>query len=121
MVIDSVRTRKLNLRMLASMGGMPSSHTAMVIGLTTVMAKTYGIYSYPFAISLIFSLVVMYDAAGVRRAAGRQAAVLNRLIEDVFAHQGIKEERLRELIGHTPVEVLAGAALGVIVGLWPYR
>ena len=72
-----------------------------------------------FAIALIFSIVVMYDAQGVRRAAGRQAAVLNRLVDDLMAQRGLQETRLRELLGHTPVEVLVGAALGIAVGLIP--
>jgi acid phosphatase family membrane protein YuiD len=114
---DSVRRRRLYLRGLTEMGGMPSSHTAMVMGLTTSIGRFNGVTSPLFAVALIFSFVVMYDAAGVRRAAGRQAALLNRLVEDLFSQRGVKEEQLRELLGHTPVEVLAGAALGVAVGL----
>jgi acid phosphatase family membrane protein YuiD len=75
--------------------------------------------SATFAIALIFSVVVMYDAQGVRRAAGRQAAVLNRLVEDMVSLRPFQETRLRELLGHTPFEVLVGAALGVAVGLIP--
>ena len=114
---DSVRRRRLYLRGLTEMGGMPSSHTAMVMGLTTSIGRFNGVTSPLFAVALIFSFVVMYDAAGVRRAAGRQAALLNRLVEDLFSQRGVREEQLRELLGHTPVEVLAGAALGVAVGL----
>lgn len=114
---SSYRRRRLDLRVLSSMGGFPSSHTAMVMALTTALARVYGLGSPLFAIALIFSLVVMYDAAGVRRAAGLQAAVLNRLVADLREHRGIAEERLRELLGHTPVEVLAGAALGIAVGI----
>jgi acid phosphatase family membrane protein YuiD len=116
----SFRQRRLNLRVLAEMGGMPSSHSAIVMGLTAAIGRLNGFSSPAFAIALIFSLVVMYDAAGVRRAAGRQAAVLNRLVEDLFTMRGLREERLRELIGHTPVEVLVGAALGIVVGLIPF-
>ena len=115
----SWRQRRLNLRVLAEMGGMPSSHSAIVMGLTTGIGRIDGLSSPAFAIALIFSFVVMYDAAGVRRAAGRQAAILNRLVEDMVAMRGIREERLRELLGHTPVEVLVGAALGILVGLIP--
>ena len=118
-VYRSVRQRRLNLRVLAEMGGMPSSHTSMVVALTTAVGRINGLGSATFAIALIFSFVVMYDAAGVRRAAGRQAAVLNRLVEDLVAQRGIQEDRLRELLGHTPVEVLVGAALGLAVGLVP--
>jgi acid phosphatase family membrane protein YuiD len=116
----SFRQRRLNLRVLAEMGGMPSSHSAIVMGLTAAIGRLNGITSPAFAIALIFSLVVMYDAAGVRRAAGRQAAVLNRLVEDLVTMRGFHEERLRELLGHTPVEVLVGAALGILVGLIPF-
>lgn len=116
-VIASVRVRRLNLRVLADPGGMPSSHSAIVMGLTTAIGKYAGVTSAPFAIALIFSFVVMYDAAGVRRAAGKQAAVLNRLVQDLVHMRGVQEQELRELLGHTPVEVLVGGALGIAVGL----
>jgi uncharacterized protein len=110
---DSVRHRHLDLARLGSSGGMPSSHTAMVAALSTLIATHLGLRSAAFAISAIFSAVVMYDAAGVRRAVGVQARVLNRIVDDLLRQQGIKEDRLRELIGHTPFEVYAGAALGI--------
>lgn len=113
----SVRQRGLNLRVLAETGGMPSSHSAIVMGLTAGVGKHAGVTSAAFAIALIFSFVVMYDAAGLRRAAGRQAEVLNRLVEDLVHMRGVQEAKLRELLGHTPVEVLVGAVLGVVVGL----
>lgn len=116
-VRDSLRRRRLYLRGLAEMGGMPSSHTAMVMGLTAAIGRFQGVRSPLFAMALIFSFVVMYDAAGVRRAAGRQAALLNRLVDDLFAQRGVREEALRELLGHTPVEVLVGALIGIVVGL----
>ncbi len=116
-IIASARMRRLNLRVLADPGGMPSSHSAIVMGLTTAIGKYAGISSAPFAIALIFSFVVMYDAAGVRRAAGKQAAVLNRLVQDLVHMRGVQEQELRELLGHTPVEVLVGAVLGIAVGL----
>jgi acid phosphatase family membrane protein YuiD len=119
-VLTSISQRRLNLRVLAEMGGMPSSHAALVMGLTAAVGRVDGLGSSPFAIALIFSVVVMYDAQGVRRAAGRQAAVLNRLVEDMVHMRGIQEDRLRELLGHTPFEVLVGAALGVAVGLLPF-
>lgn len=120
LILASVKERRLDLRVLAQTGGMPSSHAAIVSGLTTAVGRIDGLRSATFAIALILSFVVMYDAQGVRRAAGRQAAVLNRLVEDVFAMRGIQEYRVRELLGHTPVEVLVGAALGVGVGLLPF-
>ena len=116
-ILTSMRQRKLNLRVLAETGGMPSSHAAIVMGMTTAVGKYAGASSAAFAIALIFSFVVMYDAAGLRRAAGRQAAILNRLVEDLVHMRGMQEQRLRELLGHTPVEVLVGAVLGIAVGL----
>lgn len=115
--LSSVRQRRLNLRVLAETGGMPSSHTAIVMGLTTAVGKYAGLSSAAFAIALIFTFVVMYDATGLRRAAGRQAAVLNRLVEDLVHMRGVQEVRLRELLGHTPTEVLVGALIGLVVGL----
>ncbi|HVS49191.1 MAG TPA: divergent PAP2 family protein [Candidatus Dormibacteraeota bacterium] len=116
-ILTSMRQRRLNLRVLAETGGMPSSHAAIVMGMTTAVGKYSGVSSAAFAIALIFSFVVMYDAAGLRRAAGRQAAILNRLVEDLVHMRGMQEQRLRELLGHTPVEVLVGALLGIGVGL----
>jgi acid phosphatase family membrane protein YuiD len=116
-VADSVQHRRIDIRRLASAGGMPSSHTSLVLSLTTVIGARRGLDSPEFAIAAVFSSVVMYDATGVRRAAGRQARVINRIIDDLFHQEGIKEERLRELIGHTPVEVIAGALLGILIAL----
>ena len=115
-ILTSWRQRRLNLRVLAETGGMPSSHAAIVMGMTTAVGKHAGLSSAPFAIALIFSFVVMYDAAGLRRAAGRQAAILNRLVEDLVHMRGMQEQKLRELLGHTPVEVVVGALLGIAVG-----
>ena len=100
-ILYSIRERRLNLRVLAVTGGMPSSHSAIVMGLTTAIGKHVGPTSPQFAIALIFSFVVMYDAAGLRRAAGRQAAILNRLVEDLVHMRGVQEQKLRELLGHT--------------------
>jgi acid phosphatase family membrane protein YuiD len=116
LITSSVQKRRLSLSALASMGGMPSSHTALVVSVTTVIAVKQGVSSPLFAVAAIFSGVVMYDATGVRRAAGMQARILNRMIDDL-RHLQLKEERLRELIGHTPFEVVAGALIGVLVTL----
>jgi acid phosphatase family membrane protein YuiD len=116
-IMTSMRQRRLNLRVLAETGGMPSSHAAIVMGLTTAVGKYAGVSSAAFGIALMFSFVVMYDAAGLRRAAGRQAAILNRLVEDLVHMRGMQEQRLRELLGHTPFEVVVGALLGFVVGL----
>ncbi len=106
--------KRLDLTRLYGSGGMPSSHTSFVMALTFSIGKIHGFNIPSFAVSLAFSFVVMYDAAGVRRAAGKQAAVLNKLI----FHSGLKlEEQLKELLGHTPLQVMAGAVLGIFVGL----
>ncbi len=116
-LLELRRTRKLNLHLIISSGGMPSSHTSFVTAMTTGVGLTEGFNSAIFAVSAIVSLVVMYDAAGVRRAAGKQAEVLNMFIE-TFESQGVKvDKRLKELLGHTPVEVAAGAVLGVLLAV----
>jgi len=96
---------------------MPSSHAASVAALSTMVGLSQGFRSVVFGVTLFFSLIVMYDAAGLRRAAGRQAVVLNRLIEEHFAHPEADAQRLMELLGHTPLEVLIGALLGVASAL----
>jgi acid phosphatase family membrane protein YuiD len=116
-LLTSYRQGRLNLRVLAETGGMPSSHSAIVMGLTAAIGKYSGVGSAAFAIALIFTFVVMYDAAGLRRAAGKQAEVLNRLVEDLVHMRGVQEQRLRELLGHTPLEVIVGAAIGLVVGI----
>lgn len=96
---------------------MPSSHTAIISSITVGIAIREGIDSPLFALAVGIAGVVMYDAAGVRRAAGHQAAVLNQIVDELFQGHPISEERLRELLGHTPLQVLAGAILGVAVTL----
>lgn len=113
-------TRKVNFERLSGTGGMPSSHAASVSSLATAVGLQTGFDSPIFAVAAFFSLVVMYDAAGIRRAAGRQARVLNRMIDDLKAHQVVEGETLRELLGHTPVEVLVGTAYGIALALLLY-
>ena len=108
-------SKKLDLTRLVGSGGMPSSHTAFVMALSTSIGRMYGWDSPIFAVSLCFAFVVMYDAAGVRRAAGNQARILNMIIEDLAHNKPITDEKLKELIGHTPKEVMAGALLGIVV------
>lgn len=106
------RCRRIDFRILVQTGGMPSSHSAVVTALATAVGIQEGTGSALFAIACILAAVVMYDAAGVRRAAGKQAAILNRILEDMYQGQPVAEERLRELLGHTPFEVIVGAAVG---------
>lgn len=110
-------SRELNFKRLVEPGGMPSSHSAFVTSLATGLGLREGFDSPIFALATVFSLIVMYDASGVRRAAGKQARVLNAIIEDLNRRQ-LHPERLRELLGHTPFEVLVGALLGVIIAIW---
>jgi acid phosphatase family membrane protein YuiD len=110
--------RRLNLRLLTTAGGMPSSHAALVTSLATAVGVREGWGSAAFAISVVLAMVVMYDAAGVRRAVSIQARILNQLLDELFAGQPMSEERLRELLGHTPVEVFVGALIGLVLTLW---
>ena len=114
-----IRTGRWNVRRFVETGGMPSSHAASVAALSTEVAFHQGIRSILFGVTLYFSLVVMYDAAGLRRAAGRHAAVLNRLIGQQLAHPEQEAHKLMELLGHTPLEVAVGAIIGVSTSmLW---
>lgn len=116
-IYDLVTTKKFNFKRIMGAGGMPSSHSAVVAGLATLIGKYQGVDTPIFALSLILAFVVMYDACGVRRAAGKQAKLLNKLIETPGLTGVEVSERLVEVLGHTPVQVLVGAAIGVIVGL----
>ena len=114
-ILTFYSSKKIDLTRLVGSGGMPSSHTALVTALSTSIGIMYGWDSAIFAVSLCFALVVMYDAAGVRRAAGNQAKILNIIIEDLAHNKPITDEKLKELIGHTPKEVVAGAILGIVI------
>lgn len=108
------RAGKMDFARLIGSGGMPSSHSSFVVALSISVGKARGYDSAEFAIAAVFALIVMYDAAGVRRAAGKQARVLNTIIRDAQITGKVPEERLKELIGHTPIEVIAGAIIGVL-------
>ena len=114
------RERKFSLTALVfSTGGMPSSHTASVVALTTSAALTYGLDSFAFAASFMFAMVVMIDATGVRRETGEQAKILNQMMKQLFEAKNIEtwNRTLKELVGHTPLQVIAGAGVGVAVPL----
>lgn len=107
--------RSLDLRLFTTTGGMPSSHSAGVMGLSTAVGLIRGFDSIEFAIALGYAFIVMYDAAGVRRAAGKQAACLNKIIMDLYKQDLVEAGgKLKELLGHTPMQVLAGAVFGII-------
>lgn len=117
LLYDIVKEKRFNFKRIMQAGGMPSSHSAVVVVLTTMIAKAEGITSPLFGVSLIFSFVVMYDAAGVRRAAGKQAKLLNKIVETPGLSGVEVSERLVEVLGHTPVQVIVGALIGLVVGL----
>lgn len=116
-----LREKKINVRRFVETGGMPSSHAASVCALATCVGLREGVGSVLFGVVLFFSLIVMYDAAGLRRAAGRQATLLNRILHEHIQLPGQPYERLKELLGHTPIEVLVGAAIGVLFSIAIYR
>ena len=113
---DLVTTKKFNFKRILGAGGMPSSHTAIVVSLSVLIGREYGFDSAIFALSMIFSFIVMYDAAGVRRAAGKQARLLNKIVETPGLSDIEVQERLVEVLGHTPFQVIVGAIIGIIVG-----
>ncbi len=116
-IYDLVTTHKFNFKRIMGAGGMPSSHSAVVVGLATLIGKYQGVGSPIFAVSLVLAFVVMYDAAGVRRAAGKQAKLLNKLIETPGLTTVQVSEKLVEVLGHTPLQVIVGALIGLVVGL----
>jgi acid phosphatase family membrane protein YuiD len=105
----------LNVERLVGAGGMPSSHTALVMSLAWAVGLHDGFTSSLFAVTIVLASIVMYDAAGVRRAAGKQAKVINKLVRELRAEHTVRDIRLKELLGHTPLEVLAGAILGISI------
>ena len=117
LIYDLVTTKQFNFKRILGAGGMPSSHSAVVVALCTMIGKNYGINSAIFGLSVVFAFVVMYDAAGVRRAAGKQAKLLNKIVQTPGLSNVEVTEKLQEVLGHTPIQVLVGALIGLIVGL----
>jgi len=119
-IINFCATKKFNAERLVGAGGMPSAHSASVCGLTIAIAKSVGFASPLFAVSFLFAGVVMYDAMGVRRAAGEHAKIINMIVrksEKLASYQPKKPEELKEFLGHTPFEVLGGALLGILTAM----
>ncbi|MBU1124548.1 MAG: divergent PAP2 family protein [Candidatus Omnitrophica bacterium] len=119
--IGAIREKRFDFRWFVGTGGMPSSHAAGAACLASSIGIEQGFDSVYFALAAAFALVVMFDAQGVRRASGKQARVLNKITEDIYWRGRIKEDRLRELVGHTPVEVIMGFIVGVIIALVSYH
>lgn len=115
--IGVVRLRRFDFRWFVGTGGMPSSHASGASTLATATGLTCGFDSVHFALAAAFALVVMFDAQGVRRATGKQARILNKIMDDIYWQKKIEENRLRELVGHTPMEVVMGFLLGVTIAL----
>ena len=119
MAIDAYFNKGINWERMTGSGGMPSSHSSTVVSLAVAIGVSYGVDSTLFALALIFAIVVMYDATGVRRETGKQAVILNRLLLDnPFSWTGEEfDKKLKEYVGHTPLQVLMGAILGVLIAL----
>lgn len=117
-IIVIIKDKKVDFYRFIGSGGMPSSHAAFVTSLSTAVGLVEGFDSSIFAVTVVLSLVVMYDAAGVRRSAGQMARILNKIVDE-WDREDVKhrEKRLKELLGHTPVEVFAGAVLGILIGI----
>lgn len=116
-IMGVLREKRFDFRWFVGTGGMPSSHAAGASCLATALGMKYGFDTPYFALGAAFAIVVMFDAQGVRRATGRQARILNKLMEDIYWRGRIRENRLRELVGHTPLEVIAGFLLGVVIAI----
>lgn len=115
-VSELIINKKLNVRRIVGAGGMPSSHSAIVCSIAVLMGREYGFDTGIFALATIFAFIVMYDAAGVRRAAGKQARILNKILETPGLTTVEVQGKLIEALGHTPIQVFVGALLGIIVG-----
>ena len=115
---DLYKTKKFNFKRILGAGGMPSSHSAVVVSIATLIGKNYGVDSAIFGLALMFALVVMYDACGVRRAAGKQAKVLNEIVNTPGLSSIEVQGKLQEALGHTPIQVFVGALIGLIAGIF---
>lgn len=114
-VLGFIEEKRFNFKWFLVSGGMPSSHAALVMSVAVAVGLNEGFGSPVFALALTFAFVTMFDAQGVRRQSGQQAEALNKMLDDIYSQRGIQEAPLKELFGHTPVEVLAGAVLGIVV------
>jgi hypothetical protein len=116
-ILGGTQKKKFDVRWLFDTGGMPSAHSATVASLATAVGFYYGFMTIPFLIALIMCLITMFDAAGVRRHLGRQGKILNEVLDEFYAKGSVPEKRLKELLGHTPFEVLVGASLGILISI----
>ena len=119
-LLGIIRERRFDFRWFVGTGGMPSSHAAGACALATTCGLQLGVQSVSFALAAVFALVTMFDAQGVRRAAGQQAQILNQILDDIYFEGKIEANRLKELVGHTPIQVVTGALLGIFLGVLFY-
>ena len=111
------KEKRIDFKRIIISGGMPSSHSSFVTSLAMLVGFDKGFASTEYAITAVFAIIVMYDASGVRRAVGKQAEILNQIVDDFFHGKFDQHKKLKELVGHTPKEVLFGALLGIIIGI----
>jgi acid phosphatase family membrane protein YuiD len=114
-ITNMARERRVNFRVAVGTGGMPSSHTALVTSVTATVALVQGLDSMLFDVALVFAGIVMYDATGLRQAAGRQATIVNKIMNELWEEHTVRESRLKELLGHTRLEVVGGAVYGMLI------
>jgi len=119
-IIGVIKEKRFNFKWFIGTGGMPSSHVAGMTALATSVGLYEGVYTALFGVTLMFTVVVVCDAQGVRRSTGKQAEILNTVMEDIYWKKKIQEDRLKELIGHTPIQVLAGIVIGLAVAFLLY-
>ncbi|HAJ56429.1 MAG TPA: hypothetical protein DCL35_01520 [Candidatus Omnitrophica bacterium] len=112
-----LRTKRFDFRWFIGTGGMPSAHAAGSSALAVVIGIEYGFDTVLFALAAVFAMVTMFDAQGVRRSTGKQAAILNKVLDDIYWQGKIEEDRLKELIGHTPIEVFMGSIIGILLAI----
>jgi len=120
-ILGVIREKRFNFRWFVGTGGMPSAHAASVASLSTSVGITYGFDSALFAIALTFTLIVMFDAQTSRLSSGRQAEILNKMLDDIYWKHKFDDEKLKEFLGHTPIQVFVGAGLGIVVSLLLYK
>lgn len=120
-ILYFIKTKKFNIERMVGAGGMPSAHSASVCSMTIAVAKTQGFSSPLFAVSFLLAVIVMYDAMGVRRAAGQHAKVINMIVKknksDISSYVPKNKNQLKEFLGHTPIEVMGGALLGILIAI----
>lgn len=117
MILSFIENKRIDWSLATASGGMPSSHTAFVVAATTMIGKIEGMESSMFALAVVLSIVVMYDAMNVRRAVGHMGQTLNQIINNINKSGKVNVENVKEILGHSPLQVLAGLVLGLVVGM----